>query len=349
MQRHRHRKLLSSLRYDWVLLCQFRWTIAGLALALTAGTLLYALSPHSQFPPNTPLLPQCLYNTWMALLAQPQGSPETWYLAILTGFYPLLGIILIGEGIVRLALLLMSKRHGEKEWMRVIAGAERDHVVVCGIGHLGYRVLEQLVENQVPVVAVEKDPQARFVAQTKSMGVPVLINDMKDDQTLIEAGVPHARVIIIATNDDMANLEVALDARRMNPKIRVIMRLFDQQIAGKISGAFMVDKAFSSSALAAPMVTAMSLDAKVLASFMVAGVPHVTVELTAESGGVLIGNHLHELENAYKVRVLARTPKGGSVQSPPSLDGVVTAGDTLLIYTAAARLAKLAADGILKK
>ncbi|NJL18652.1 MAG: hypothetical protein HC938_17335 [Nitrospira sp.] len=42
-------------------------------------------------------------------------------------------------------------------------------------------------------------------------------------------------MIVIATNDDMANLEVALDARRLNPKIRVLMRLYDQQIAAKIA------------------------------------------------------------------------------------------------------------------
>ena len=89
--------------------------------------------------------------------------------------------------------------------------------------------------------------------------MPVLVRDMKEDQALIDAGVQHARTIIIATNDDMANLEVALDARRMNPKIRVIMRLFDQRIADKFKEAALIDEAFSSAALAAPMVAEMAL------------------------------------------------------------------------------------------
>ena len=87
--------------------------------------------------------------------------------------------------------------------------------------------------------------------------MPILIRDMKEDQALIDAGVAHARAIIIATNEDMANLEVALDARRLNPKIRILMRMFDQQIASKIKDAFAIDHAFSSAALAAPIVAEM--------------------------------------------------------------------------------------------
>jgi voltage-gated potassium channel len=63
--------------------------------------------------------------------------------------------------------------------------------------------------------------------------------------------VAVARAIVIASNDDHANLEVALDARRMNPGIGVVRRLFDQQVATKIKPAFTVDEVFSVSALAA--------------------------------------------------------------------------------------------------
>ena len=82
---------------------------------------------------------------------------------------------------------------------------------------------------------------------------------MQEDQALLDAGVQYARAIIIATNDDMANLEVALDARRMNPKIRVIMRLFHQRMADKFKEAALIDEAFSPAALAAPLVAEMAL------------------------------------------------------------------------------------------
>jgi voltage-gated potassium channel Kch len=111
----------------------------------------------------------------------------------------------------------------------------------------------------VPVVALEKNEHARFLGDAKATGTPVLLRDMTEDQALLDAGVIHARAIIIATNDDMANLEVALDARRMNPKIRVLMRLFDQRIADKFKEAALIDEAFSAAALAAPIVADMAL------------------------------------------------------------------------------------------
>ena len=185
--------------------------------------------------------------------------PERWYLALLCGVYPLLGFGLVGEGVVRIGLLILSKDRGEKEWMMVMASTYRDHVVLCGLGHLGYRILGSSWREDADVVALEKDAAGRFLSEAKATGMPVLVRDMKEDQALVDAGVQHARAIIIATNDDMANLEVALDARRMNPKIRVIMRLFDQRMADKFKEAALIDEAFSSAALAAPIVAGMAL------------------------------------------------------------------------------------------
>jgi voltage-gated potassium channel Kch len=156
-------------------------------------------------------------------------------------------------------MLMMSRRRGEKEWTRVMVSTYRDHVIICGLGHLGIRVVEQLLASGTTVVALERRRSARFIAQARDLGVPVMIRDMKEDQALLDAGIEYARSIVIATNDAIANLEVALDAKRMNPKIRVVMRMFDEKIAHKISDAMDVDVAFSSSTLAAPAVAKMAL------------------------------------------------------------------------------------------
>ena len=139
-----------------------------------------------------------------------------------------------------------------------MAQTARDHVVLCGIGHLGMRTLQQLVAAGQTVVAIEKDASCRFLAEARLTGCPLLLRDARDDQALVEAGIERARVIIIATSDDMANLEIALDARRFNPKIRVLMRLFDQRLADKLKTVGLIDEAFSTSALAAPIVAKLA-------------------------------------------------------------------------------------------
>ena len=313
----RKRRLLVAWRYAVVLLNEFRGTLAVWSAAILFGAVLYAVTPQPELENHRPDLPTSLYASWMAMLAQPPYSPpHAWYLLLLDAVYPVMGFILVGEGIVRLALLMVSRRGHEQDWMKVMASTYRDHIVLCGLGHLGYRVLEQLVTSRVDVVAIEKDADNRFLAQAKALKIPILLRDMKEDQALIDAGIERASVIIVATNDDMANLEVALDARRMNPKIRIILRLFDQQIAAKIAAAMTVDTAFSSAALAAPIVAAMSLQAHVLSSNVIAGIPHVTTELAVSAGSALSGKRIGDLEVGYAMRVLALTPRAGPTQSP---------------------------------
>lgn len=344
-RKHRRNPLTTWL-YVWVLLKEFRWTIIGVCGLVALGGVVYAFTPLTQLGGRTPSPMASLYAAWMALFAQPPfDATERWHLAILNGVYPLFGFVLIGEGIVRFGLLMLSRRRGEKEWMKVKASTYRDHVVLCGLGRLGTRVLEQLVAQGQDVVALEKDPESKGLPPAKATGIPVLERDMTDDQALIDAGVPHARAIIIATNDDIANLEVALDARRLNPKIRVAMRLYDQKLAGKLSAVFGVDAAFSSSALAAPIVAAMTLDLRVLASFQIAGQPHVAAEVKVEAGGGLCGKSVADVEAVHGVRVLARHNGAGAAESPPPVAAVLAAGDILVVHAAVDKIGVLTASG----
>lgn len=322
---------------------EFKATLIALAIVVTLGAGLYLFAPPEVMDGHHVNVLTAVYAAWMALFAQPLGSPsECWYITVVAAVYPLVGFVIFGEGVVRLAMLMISRRHGEKEWTLVMASTYRDHVVLCGLGHLGYRILQQLVQAGVPVVAIEKEADGRFVAQARETGAPILLRDMKEDQSLLDAGIEHARSIIIATNDDLANLEVALDARRMNPQVRVLLRMFDQQIAAKISGAMKIDMAFSASSLAAPVVAAMSQQTGILGHYSIAGTEYVTAQLTVAAGSHLAGHSLADVEQHHHARVLAHNPSAGD--SPGSLlSSVIAPGDTLILHTAAERLAALAA------
>ena len=339
------RTLLVAWLYFRALVHEFRWTLATLIVAIVFASVLFSFTPLHELDDHRPNIGTAVYAAWMALLAQPVfGPPLPWYLALVSSIYPVFGVLLIGEGIVRLALLMTSRRQGEKEWMRVMASTYRDHVILCGLGSLGFRVLQQLVAANEQVVVLELSETGRFVAQGKALRVPVLIRDMKDDQALLDAGVTEARSIIIATNDDMANIEVALDSRRMNPKIRVVMRLFEQEIARKISGALSVDAVFSASALAAPTVAAMSLGAKVLGNTVIAGVTHLTIEIPVESGSALASKQMEKIESIYGIRVLAVLAADGSASTPIATRSAQS-GERLVVHIPAAQLMTVAEAG----
>lgn len=345
--RHRRRvRWRVVVMYALAIAREFRWTLLILAALLAWGAVLYAVTPLMELGGQRPNVATAMYGSWMAMLAEPMAAlPLPWHIEMMQAIYPIFGFLLIGEGIVRLALLLMSKRHGEKEWMRVMANTYRDHIILCGLGHLGYRVFELLLEGKSDVVVIEIDANNRFLSQARTTGACILVRDMKDDQAIIEAGIDRARAILIATNDDMANLEVAMDARRLNPKVRILLRLFDQKLAQKISGAMTIDAAFSASALAAPIVAGMSMKTNVLGSSIIGGVTHVTSEIRVEASSPLAGKRIDQIEMGYAARVLARMPKTGNMQSPPSPATAVEAGDVLVMHSTANQLMTLAAAG----
>ena len=261
--RPRLRRLRVLCLYAAALLREFRATLLVAAVAVAVGAFLFRMTPHAALSGGRPDWLLSVYGAWTALLGQAVfNPPQTWYLEVLHAVYPIVGFVVLGEGIVRFALLMTSRRRGEREWMKVMASTFRDHVVLCGLGHVGSRVLESLRAAGAEVVAIERDGGSRFAAAARAAGTPVLSSDMRDDAVLIEAGVPAARCTSSSRpNDDLANLEVALDARRMNPRIRVLLRFYDQRMAAKIQAAFGFEEAFSSAALAAPVIAAKALAA----------------------------------------------------------------------------------------
>jgi hypothetical protein len=50
----------------------------------------------------------------------------------------------------------------------------------------------------------------------------------------------------------VANLDIALNARDSNPGIKVVMSMFDEDLALRVEKGFGIHTAFSSSALAVP-------------------------------------------------------------------------------------------------
>jgi Trk K+ transport system NAD-binding subunit len=106
----------------------------------------------------------------------------------------------------------------------------------------------------------------------------------------------------------------------------------------------MIDAAFSSSALAAPLVAAMAMNANVLGSSMIAGVPHVTCELKLSKDTRLAGQRIDKFEAEENLRVLARTPSGAKPVHLPQGADLVQGGDTLVVHLPSDRLSSLSAS-----
>ncbi|MFF7338934.1 NAD-binding protein [Streptomyces sp. NPDC008163] len=105
------------------------------------------------------------------------------------------------------------------------------HVVLLGLGKIGTRVLVHLRELGIPVVCVEEDPDARGIPLARRLHVPVVLGDVTDEGVLEAAKIGRSRGLLALTSVDTTNLEAALYARSLKPRLRVTVRLFDDEFA----------------------------------------------------------------------------------------------------------------------
>jgi Trk K+ transport system NAD-binding subunit len=221
----------------------------------------------------------------------------------------------------------------------------RDHVVVCGLGNIGYRVAEKLASMNVPVAACDVDASGRYLQAVREMGVPVLVADARVPQTLNALGIERARCLVAAIDDDRANLQTALAARRLNPKLRVVLRVFDPDLASRMERSLEVQISRSPAALTAPALVAASVGGHVIATIQVADQMVFIAQTTIEAGSVADGDTIACLEETpesdvagIECRVLLLS-YGGQLMWSPARDTMLRAGYEIVIVVSQRKLA----------
>jgi Trk K+ transport system NAD-binding subunit len=142
----------------------------------------------------------------------------------------------------------------------------KDHVIVVGLGTIGYRIALLLRQRGIPVVVAEKDMESRFVDSARSQRIPVVATDARTPQSLKKLRVDYARALLAVTEDDASNLATAMHARGARPDLRIVLRLFDPDLAAQLDKALGDYNSRSVSALAAPAFAAAAVGRQVLAS-----------------------------------------------------------------------------------
>lgn len=222
-----------------------------------------------------------------------------------------------------------------QEYLGIGRRRMRDHVVLCGLGNVGFRVLEHLRRLGETVVIVERDEDCRFVPEARRVGATIIVGDMRLSAALERAGVPQAKALVAASDNDLANLEAALNARALNDHIRIVLRMFDQTLADKVRAGFGLETAFSTSALAAPAFATAAVDPRVVGSFYVGDDLMLNLRLTVREGTSLAAMTTRDLERKGGVSVLAHHAASGARTLHPSDAVPLAPGDVIVVSATA--------------
>ncbi len=251
-------------------------------------------------------------------------------------------LMLIGTGTLTVMFALLTDAIVSARLARVQDPIPRhltDHVVVCGLGNIGYRVVEQLASLDLPVVAIELDESNRFLPVVRRLGVPVLVGDIRLRDTLVALQVADARCLVVVTSSDIVNLETALNARALSPGLRVVLRLFDSDLAARVERAFGMHISRSPSALAAPAFAAGAVGEQVIATVPAGRRVLLVARLRVGEGSRAAGATVAGIEEAIKGRVLALSEAGEQQWRPPP-DSRLGAGEELTVVVTRQGLAE---------
>lgn len=248
-------------------------------------------------------------------------------------------------GIVLMALLtavIVDSLIGAR-LSRVIGGVRgrpRNHVVVCGLGTVGARVLEILAERGVAVVGVEQEDDAPGVQTAHRLRIPVIIGDSSNEETLRSAGVQRCQAVLAITNGDITNLESAMVVRDLNPEARITMRMFDHDLAQRVERQLGLGHSRSVSMLVAPAIAAAVANRRTQTTVPAGRRVLLLTEVAVEPNSVAVGKRLGELDESGGLRVLARH-EGGLWDWTPEFDQAVEPGTRIAVAGTRSGLARL--------
>ncbi len=326
----------------------FAYVLVAFFVVVVAASVVLNVSYQSSADPNGFTIGEAFYAVFgMLFFEHAFDYPTDVASKILYYVVPVVGLVTLGQLLVRLGGAAFNR----ERWEMAKASTYTDHVIVCGLGRIGFRVVRWLLDlgEEVVLIDLEEDP---LHDQVRAWGVPIVVADARRPDILEQAGVLSASAIVPITPDDLVNLGIATAARSARPAIRVVLRTFDDSLASNLQRGFDIHRAYSTSALAAPAFAAAATHAPVDYAFSYEigdgddseddgdrALLTIT-KFTVVEGSRFAGYTVDQLEREFGVAVLACTATTFEIH--PARDRALAVGDGFVVSATPDALDQLA-------
>jgi len=199
--------------------------------------------------------------------------------------------------------------------------------IVCGLGQVGYRIARLALQSGYRVTIVALTAREEWQREIEALGGVFFIGDARDEKLLQSAGLANSAWLISATARDLTNIEIALDAKRLNPKIRTVARVFDQNLAHRLETTFGIDRVLAMSWLAAPAFISAAFGDQVVSSFTWEGEPYGVVRVRVTDEHAFAGRSLASIQEDTGLASLLFVGQDTVARTVPSPELVLQPGD----------------------
>lgn len=219
------------------------------------------------------------------------------------------------------------------------------HYIICGTGHTGGIILNELRKTKRPFVVVDKDAQR--IEELQKEHVLAIEGDATDDEVLRRAGIERARGLFGALATDPENAFMIISARGLNPKLRIVCQQSETGSTEKLrrSGADAVISPGSIGGLrmASEMIrpaTVGFLDAMLREEHAVFRIEEVIVPTDSPLCGQAI-SEIKGAEGNAALLLAVKQPDSKTYDINPPTDKPIKAGEVLVVMGSLDQLAKL--------
>ena len=127
----------------------------------------------------------------------------------------------------------------------------KNKTLFIGGGSVGSKVIKELLERGEKVVLIDKSLEGRIIKDVLDMRIPFIIGDATNEKFLYDANISKCKAIIVVTQNDLVNLEVGLDSKTIFPNLRVVLRIYNQDLSASLKNNKIIKHSYSMSYIAA--------------------------------------------------------------------------------------------------
>lgn len=262
-----------------------------------------------------------------------------------------IGLVIVGVGTALYTLTTvlealleghLTDLYGRRRMERKISGYS-DHVIVCGCGRAG-KALAALVSKAGDTVVMVDQNEQRLVG----LGLPFVVGDATEDETLHRAGIGNARALVAALDTDAANLFVTLSARAETPGLFIVARTRRDENIEKLVRAG-ADRVVNPQSIGGARMAAFITQPNV-AEFLDVVMHDGSLEFRLEevevpASSAIANRTLKDLDIRARTGalVLALRNHDGSFITNPTTDTIVAAGQILIAVGTSEQISQLEA------
>lgn len=122
--------------------------------------------------------------------------------------------------------------------MTVDAVNLNNHYILCGGGQTGRHIAREFCKSGSRIVVIDRNPAVLERLENRlDHDLVCIAGDATEDETLEQAGILRAKGFIAALSDDQDNIFAVLTARSLNPGLRIVARVDDEENTEKLHQA----------------------------------------------------------------------------------------------------------------